>query len=107
MFHEKQRSAVRTSIPFTEPPVFVTKKEREERTKVSKKTKDMLKLEIEQKIASISEDSAREAFQDAWYCEVLLRKSTKSDYLAFYEIMHSKDNSSDYSQEARDSDDEL
>ena len=83
--HEEQRTIIRTSVPFKVAPIFVTKQERQKYEKLTNKTKETLINKIEEKLAAITEDQVREAFRDAWNCEVLQRKGTKNDYIAFCE----------------------
>ena len=80
------------------PFLYTTHSERVEFEWKERKTIEQLKEEINFMLQSISEEPVKEAFMDAWYCEVLKRKgSTKKDYVAFYEeISFYLDNSIDY-----------
>ena len=68
---------MRTTIPFHAIPVHMTHSERVEFERTERKTIEQLKEEINFMLQSISEEPVKEAFRDAWYCEVLREKAAQ------------------------------
>ena len=97
MQHEKERSVIRTTVPFQESPVFITMEEKIEYERVENKTVKELKEEIPRIISHIQDDDLREAFLDAWTQEVLGRKIRKKDLITFHnELNECLESTDDY-----------
>ena len=97
MEHEPRRSEVRTNIPFKEPPICVTMEEKADLEKIDRKTIQTLREEIEFMLASIADDSIKEAFSEILQ-EVKTKKgAVKADYLAVHmELAEFLENDNDY-----------
>lgn len=79
-----------SAIPFNEPPIFVTPRERQEEESVVKKTiKDIRDL-CERKMAEINDDDMRNSFETEFQDGLVHRsgkKTVKADYVKFYELL--------------------
>ena len=87
-----------SSLPFKETPICVTMEEKADLEKLDRKTIPTLREEIEFMLASIADDSIKEAFTEIFHGEVLTKKgAVKADYLAIHiELAEFLENDNDY-----------
>ena len=87
--YEPIRSNTRATVPFNEPPIFITEEERLDFQRIDKKRSKELKLEIPEKIAAVTIEKVRDALKEAWD-EVLKKQPLKADLVAFYYVVKEK-----------------
>ena len=86
MEHEKNRNISRTSVPFKEAPVFITKTERDEYNSLSNKDIAQLKELTVNALSQIDDPNVAEGYHDAYEVELLKKKTAKKvDYINFYQ----------------------
>ena len=76
-----------SSVPFSEPPSFVTMEEANEHNMVENKPVHEIKKLVEELLGLIGDDESKDAFELAWHSEILYKtgkKAIKTDYIQFY-----------------------
>ena len=88
--HLQATNSAGTSVPYTEPPIFVTPQERQEFHEIKNKTiSECIRL-IYLKIDEIEDTEMRNNFAEAFDQEIMSKKGkkpVKKDYLDFYELL--------------------
>ena len=63
---EQQRASTRSTVPFSTQPIFVTKAERVEYSRIENKNIADIKMIVEQELREIHDEDLRKEYEDIW-----------------------------------------